>query len=185
MSVYKGSQKIGDIYKGSTKIGQIYKGSQLVYQQNKQLNLYYYYNGSTGNYAYVINEISTNSLVASGIGSSSDAFIAITNITGNLGAANSKVTTSTFEYDYTDTKMVNGVNIYLYSYLVMGSIYDLILVMEGSEVGSVVLRDMMSMSNSFRYPTYIDDSKIKPENMTIELQRDSAGDKIWTSNGVY
>lgn len=193
MSVYKGSQKISDIYKGSTKIGQIYKGSQLVYQQNKQLNLYCYYNsgGSTGYYAYVVNEISTNSLVACGYGSSSQAFGTITNITGNLGEANSKIiqnNQNNYEYVYTDTKTVNGVKIYLYSNLDTESVfhfYDLLLVIEGSEVGSLALRDMLSVHADFHYPTYIDDSKIKTDAFTIELQRNSADDKIWTPNGVY
>ena len=44
---------------------------------------------------------------------------------------------------------------------------------------------MLSWDYSFHYPTYVDNSKLKTQSLTIELQRNSADDKIWTINGVY
>lgn len=186
MTIYKGNNKIKTIHKNNVTFKEIYKGNQRVYQSLNGLKIYNYrtYYDNYWYYGYVINEISANSLVAVGVGSATDAFVTITNITGTIGVSNSRITANKVTYDYVNTKTVNNIKIYLYSHS-EAYLYSLILVLENSKIGSIVLSDMLSWDYSFHYPTYVDNSKLKTPSLTIELQRNSADDKTWTINGVY
>lgn len=97
MPIYKGSTKLGTIYHGGTKIGKVYRGSSLVYNLKKNIDMY-----KVGNYSnYTVYcagypnpnfKLMTVWTILKGNGLDLGPFETITNITGNIGQANSSIT---------------------------------------------------------------------------------------------
>lgn len=106
MPIYKGSTKLGTVYHDGTKIGNVYKGSTLVYNLKKNIDMY-----KLGNYSnYTVYcagypkpnfKLMTVWTIYKGTGSDLGPFETVTNITGNIGQANSSITYTIINSSYT------------------------------------------------------------------------------------
>jgi len=187
MSVNYGSSKIDKIDIGSSAIGKVYQGSTLVYQSQKSVRMYSFAaNIIDGNVVsnYMVGSKDANGLMLflAGFGGK------IYKTQGTMGQSGSQICYAlqdSYSWDkwmpYSQTFVVNGVNIYSYWQQSGGFLgADAYLVIEGSTTEYV--------SNAFGEPTVgpvsITDEGVDPYGNGI-LAWTPQYDKIWTPNGIY
>ena len=174
MSINLGSNKIGKINVGSEAISKVYKGSELVYQSQKSLPLYAY--GDSSGQLYLGGSYSINGFV-------SYATVTLNAITGTLGNSGSKakfeLAGNITEYSYLQTLTYNGIQVFVYG--ITNSI--LYFILEGSQVGSTVLNNFVIFGKATVHPSEFTSTYMVSND--AKLYRYSAGDKVWTHNGIY
>lgn len=201
MSLVINTTKITKIYKGSSLISKVYKGNQLVYQkQSSGLRLYGYKYESKDSYTQTysiggqttenpIMMITTNAIEWNAVGK------VVSEINGTLGETGSSIKISAGnnnEYKYNTQTVINGITIYLYSYLNKGSwitFDDRIYILPNSKVGSIGLGvDLASpvsetTPSGFKYPISIDNSQLSTEG-GYSHSREPSLDVLWTVNAI-